>query len=191
MKKLFLILLSIINFFPIFSQGTVDCVIKTSLGDIQIELYQEQAPITVSNFLRYVDSSTFDNSNFYRVCTKENEANRDIKIEVIQGADIAEEKSFEAIELETTEKTKILHKHGTISMARDTPNSATTSFFICINNQPELDFGGKRNPDGQGFAAFGKVTAGMDIVIEIQNGKNKDQLLLLPIEILSIRRINE
>jgi peptidyl-prolyl cis-trans isomerase A (cyclophilin A) len=73
-------------------------------------------------------------------------------------------------------------------MARDTPNSATCSFFICINDQPELDFAGKRNPDGQGFAAFGKVTKGMKIVREIQAQKEKDQHLINPVVIHSIRR---
>jgi len=108
---------------------------------------------------------------------------------VIQGGDVAEEKCYQPIKIETTKQTGLLHKNGTISMARDTPNSATCSFFICINNQPELDFSGKRNPDGQGFAAFGRVTKGMDVVLSIQEGENKDQSLLEPIKITSIKRI--
>ena len=81
-------------------------------------------------------------------------------------------------------------------MARSTPNSATSSFFICIDDQPELDYGGKRNPDGQGFAAFGKVLKGMDVVKKIQQGKTKisdelkeTQLLIEPVKIISIRRV--
>ena len=79
---------------------------------------------------------------------------------------------------------------GTISMARDKPNSATNSFFICIGNQPELDFGGKRNPDGQGFAAFGKVIQGMDVVLAIQKKKDTSQYLVKPILIEFIKRID-
>lgn len=73
-------------------------------------------------------------------------------------------------------------------MARDTPNSAQSSFFICINDQPELDFGGKRNPDGLGFAAFGKVINGMDVVIKIMAQKEKNQYLIDPVLIYTISR---
>ena len=75
-------------------------------------------------------------------------------------------------------------------MARGGPNSATSEFFICINNQPCLDFGGTRNPDGQGFAAFGKVTYGMDVVKKIQAQKDKDQYLPKPVIIYNITRVN-
>lgn len=189
MKKIYLVAITLVFSLQIISQSTVKCVIKTSLGDIQLDLYPEKAPITVSNFLKYVDGGLFESSSFFRVCTSENEAERDIKIEVIQGGNIAEGTSLKAIQIETTEQTNILHKHGIISMARGTPNSATNSFFICINDQPELDFKGKRNPDGQGFAAFGKVTKGMDVVLKIQKGENVNQSLIEPVSILSIERI--
>ena len=90
---------------------------------------------------------------------------------------IPEEKQQPPIKIETTKATSLLHKNGTISMARSEPNSATSSFFICINDQPELDFGGKRNSDGQGFAAFGQVTKGMDVVLKIQSQKSENQYL--------------
>jgi peptidyl-prolyl cis-trans isomerase A (cyclophilin A) len=189
MKKLLTFAIAILLSFQIFSQTTVKCKITTSLGYIELELYPDKAPITVANFLKYVDAELYSNSSFFRVCTPENEADRDIKIEVIQGGDISEEKCYQPIKLETTKQTRLLHKNGTISMARDTPNSATCSFFICINNQPELDFAGKRNPDGQGFAAFGQVTKGMDVVLKIQKGKNQKQSLLKPVKIFSIIRI--
>ncbi|MDP3352748.1 MAG: peptidylprolyl isomerase [Flavobacteriaceae bacterium] len=172
------------------AQNTITCSIATSIGEIQIELYPGKAPITVHNFLKYVDNKLYDNSNFYRVCTNENEAERDIKIEVVQAADLTEDLLFPTINIETTEQTKLRHINGTISMARGEPNTAQSSFFICINNQPELDFGGKRNPDGYGFAAFGKVIRGMDLVLKIQSGKNQNQILVNPITIYSIRRIN-
>src|SRR5262249_16023380 len=87
---------------------------------------------------------------------------------------------------ETTDKTGILHKDGVISMARLQPGSASSEFFICVGGQPELDFGGKRNPDGQGFAAFGKVIEGMDVVRKIQQQPAKDQYLLSPVKITAV-----
>lgn len=122
--------------------------------------------------------------------TPGNEATRDVKIEVIQGGIAANKKSFPPIEIETTEKTGIRHENGTLSMARSEPNSATNIFFICINAQPALDFSGKRNPDSFGFATFGKDTKGMGIVREIQSGENKDQRLLTPVLIKSIKKID-
>ena len=90
--------------------------------------------------------------------------------------------------LERTTETGVSHRDGTISMARDGPDTATSDFFICIGDQPELDFGGKRNPDGQGFAAFGRVVRGMDVVRQIQTARARGQLLTPPIEIVAIAR---
>ena len=170
------------------TQKTVQCEIKTTEGSIIIELYPEKAPITVNNFLKYVDAEMYNNTSFFRVCTPENEANRDVKIEVIQAADLDDSITFPPIQLETTEQTGIKHLNGVISMARDEPHTATCSFFICINDQPELDFQGKRNPDEQGFGAFGKVINGMDIVLKIQAQDNNDQQLISPILIKTIKR---
>ena len=188
-KKTISLLFILFTILSTKAQGVIPCMIKTSLGDIEIELYADKAPITVHNFLRYVDEDLYKNSSFFRSCTPENEAKRDIKIEVIQGGNINKEKLFEPIVIETTAQTKLRHKDGTLSMARSKPNSVTSQFFICINDQPELDFGGKRNRDGQGFAAFGQVTKGMNIVREIQAQENKKQSLIIPIEIISIQRI--
>jgi len=118
----------------------------------------------------------------------DNQLNNDIKIEVIQGGlgfDV-EESPYPPIKHETTLETGLLHKNGTLSMARAEPGTASSEFFICIGNQPELDFGGKRNPDGQGFAAFGKVLSGMDIVRKIQQMKDERQMLINPFEIKCI-----
>ncbi len=190
MKKIIFFSLLILFGFNSFSQTNINCVIKTSLGDIYVELYPEKAPITVNNFMKYVDNNLFENSSFFRTCTPENEADRKIKIEVIQGGDIAEEKLFDPIPIETTEKTGVVHKNGTISMARAEPNTAQSNFFICINDQAELDYNGKRNPDGQGFAAFGKVTKGMNVVLQIQAQENKGQMMPNPIVIYNIQRID-
>ncbi|HZL10466.1 MAG TPA: peptidylprolyl isomerase [Prolixibacteraceae bacterium] len=185
-----IILLVLANFLLLssFAQKTVNCEIKTSMGNIQIELYPEKAPQTVANFLKYVDHQLYDGTSFYRVCTPENEKERTIQIQVIQGGEISKAKLFEPISLETTKQTGIHHLNGTLSMARDTPNSATSSFFICIKNQPELDYAGKRNSDGQGFAAFGKVTSGMKVVRKIQAQKESEQYLIDPVKIFTIRR---
>ncbi len=190
MKKKLLFAFLNLFFLSSFAQERISCLIKTSFGDIQIELYPEKAPVTVANFLNYVDNQLYDGTNFYRVCNPENEKDRKVKIEVIQGGDVAEKKQFEPIKIETTKQTGIRHRNGTLSMARDTPNSATSSFFICIKDQPELDFAGKRNPDEQGFAAFGKVTKGMEVVRQIQIQENKNQYLVEPVMIHSIHRLN-
>lgn len=190
MKKLYLICFVLLVSAQAFSQDIVNCVIETSLGNIEIELYAEKAPLTVTNFLKYVDAKLYENSSFYRVCTPENEAKRDVKIEVIQGGNVDRSKAFDAIQLEITKKTGLKHEDGMLSMARTAQlHSATSHFFICVDAQPALDFGGKRNPDGQGFAAFGKVTKGMHIVRKIQSGENNSrQRLVKPITILSIER---
>ena len=165
------------------------CIIKTSLGNITIELYPKKAPITVANFLKYVEAHLYDNTSFFRSVTLKNQPKDSVKIEVIQGGEVNSTKVFAAIPLETTTKTGVLHKNGTISMARDKPDSATCSFFICINNQPSLDYGGKRNKDGQGFAAFGKVTKGMNVVKTIQQLHPEQEQYFKPeLIILSITR---
>jgi peptidyl-prolyl cis-trans isomerase A (cyclophilin A) len=165
------------------------CIIKTSLGDITVELYPKKAPITVANFLKYVDAHLYDNTTFFRSVTLNNQPNNEVKIEVIQGGEVDSTKVFKAITLERTSKTGVLHKNGAISMARDAPDTATCSFFICINDQLSLDYGGKRNKDGQGFAAFGKVIKGMDVVQKIQLlGPNDNQYFKPPVLILSISR---
>lgn len=185
------ILLSLTATLPLKAQDSVKCQIVTELGNIQLVLYAKKAPITVNNFLQYVDAGLYSNSSFFRVCTPENEASRKVKIEVIQGGNLVDQSPYDPINIETTDKTGILHQDGAISMARSEPNTATSQFFICIGDQPELDFAGKRNPDGYGFAAFGQVTKGMDIVRQIQQGTNKNQRLLKPIKINSIDRLHE
>jgi peptidyl-prolyl cis-trans isomerase A (cyclophilin A) len=164
-------------------------VITTSKGVIEVQLDPVHAPETTKNFLRYVDAGHYTGGRFHRTVTMANQPDKKVKIEVIQaGVNPARSARFGPIKLERTTKSGILHKDGTISMARDKPDSATSDFFICIGDQPELDFAGKRNPDGQGFAAFGKVTKGMDVVRKIQRSPAKDQSLAPAITILSIKR---
>ena len=166
----------------------IPVVIETNRGDIYLELYANQAPVTVTNFLSYVDSGLYQNSWFYRTVTLENQPLNEIKIEVIQGGLYDETSMLPEIAHETTTQTGIRHENGVLSMARNEPGSATSEIFICIGDQPELDFGGRRNPDGQGFAAFGRVTRGMDVVIGIQGQPQQDQMLIPRILIKQIRR---
>ena len=163
---------------------------ETELGPIQLELYPDRAPITVSNFLRYVDENRYKDFHFYRVVHMENQPDNDVKIEVIQGGLGFDKHPMElpTIVHETTDKTGIRHLNGTLSMARLEPGTASSEIFICINDQPELDYSGKRNPDGQGFAAFGKVISGMDVIRKIQLLPETKQMLDKVVKVNSIQR---
>ncbi|NOQ26923.1 MAG: peptidylprolyl isomerase [Bacteroidales bacterium] len=185
-----LVFIVLLSFMSLKSQN-VKVEIKTELGSIITELYSDKAPITCANFIKYIENNKFEAANFYRVVRMDNQPNNDIKIEVIQGGlgfDV-EESPYPPISHETTEQTGILHLNGTLSMARAEPGTASSEIFICIGDQPELDFGGKRNPDGLGFAAFGKVIEGMDIVKKIQNLPDEEQMLKEIIKISSIKII--
>jgi peptidyl-prolyl cis-trans isomerase A (cyclophilin A) len=167
--------------------------VHTSLGIIDAELDAVGAPVTVENFLRYVDAGRYAGGVFHRTVRLEpdNQPRNAVKIEVVQGGVNPEfaERDWPAIPLERTRDTGLQHRDGTLSMARAGPDTATSDFFICIGDQPELDFGGRRNPDGQGFAAFGRVTIGMDVVRRIQQAPADGQKLTPPVRILRIERL--
>jgi peptidyl-prolyl cis-trans isomerase A (cyclophilin A) len=168
----------------------VRVLLRTDQGDVELEL-DPKAPRTVANFLRYVDGGFYEGGRFHRTVTPANQPANKVKIEVIQaGVNPAKVKQeFPPILLERTRDTKLFHKDGTVSMARDGPDTATGDFFVCVGDQPELDFGGKRNPDGQGFAAFGRVVKGMDVVRKIQGCPADGQALTPPVAITSARRL--
>jgi len=168
---------------------TLAIVIRTSAGDIHAELYAAKAPVTCYNFLSYTEAVGREGGEFYRTVTLQNQPDKKVLIEVIQGGfnlTHFDTTLIQPIPLERTNVTGLLHKNGTLSMARSQPDSGTTEFFICINDQPSLDFGGNRNPDGQGFAAFGRVTKGMEIVKKIQQSPAEGQSLTPPVKILEI-----
>jgi len=148
-------------------------VFETELGTITMDVDVARAPVTAANFLKYVDGKFYDNGVINRAVRLDNQTRSDVLIEVIQfQSDRAKSKElFAAIPLERTSTTGLRHVDGVLSMARAGADTATSSFFITIGDQPSLDFGGKRNADGQGFAAFGRVTAGMDVVRKIQTSK--------------------
>jgi peptidyl-prolyl cis-trans isomerase A (cyclophilin A) len=169
-------------------------LIHTDMGKLRVELYPEKAPVTVSNFLAHVENGDYTNSVFYRVVRMDNQSQNKVKIEVIQGGlfhdDVVD--TISPIIHETTQETGILHTDGVISMARNQPGSASTEFFICIGDQPSLDYGGDRNPDKQGFAAFGKLINGMDVARAIQALPDegqflKEQVLIREISVITSR----
>jgi len=166
-------------------------LIETELGNIEAEVDAVHAPITAANFLKYVDGGFYNGGQFHRTVKPFNQPDNKVKIEVVQAGinPTRRNEGFPPIPLERTSVSGLSHKHGTFSMARGSPDSATSDFSICIGDQPSLDFGGERNPDGQGFAAFGQVSKGIDVVLKIQAAPAKEQKLTPPIRIVSIRRI--
>lgn len=182
-----------------FSQeSSVNVLMETSLGAVEMELFIDAAPVSANNFLRLIDGRHFDGATFYRTVTYEND-NGSPKIEVIQGGLNAESSPFPPIAHESTDVTGLRHEDGTISMARGGVGTASSEFFICIGDQPGLDHGQPRNADGQGFAAFGKVVRGMDVVRAINGAATRTdsdseytrgQQIAEPVIIQSIRRIS-
>ncbi len=175
----------------------VRVLMKTGLGEVVIVVYPDKAPITADNFLRLVDGSHLDGGGFYRVVSPENDNGSPV-ISVIQGGLGDAEGPFEPIEHETTEATGLLHLDGAVSMARSEVGTASTEIFICIGAQPALDFGAERNPDGQGFAVFGQVVEGMEVVRAIhaqpadaptESAYVAGQILDEPVAIISIERL--
>ena len=167
-------------------------IIQTQAGDIEVELYPRMAPRTVAAFLSYVDSGFYKNSNFYRVLNEENQATGTDPSELIQGGiwrtNQAKAVSLPGVPHEPTQQTHLLHTDGVISLARQAPGTATTEFFICIGDQPGFDYGGKNNPDGQGYASFGKVVKGMDVVRAIYGMPEEGQSFTPPVLIKNIVR---
>lgn len=162
--------------------------IRTDHGDIGLGLNIHAAPVTVCNFLRYVEAGSYAGGSFFRTVVAETNDNPN-PIDVIQAATPAgsDDAGFGPIALERTRDTGLSHRAGVISMARDGPDTATSSFFIVVEDAPTLDFGGGRNPDGQGFAAFGFVTGGMDVVRAIQALPATDEAIDTPVKILEVR----
>lgn len=150
-------------------------LLETTLGNIEVAVNLAHAPITASNFLRYVDGGFYDGGEFNRSVRPDTEVRQDAPIQVIQARvnPARKNEQFPPIPIERTDITGLRHRDGTVSMARDVtpnrpgPNTATSMFFICIGDQPSLNADGNRSPDHQGFAAFGQVVEGMDVVKRI------------------------
>ena len=187
---------------PAVARAASDVVqvrVQTDLGDFVLEVDMARAPATAANFMRYVDAGHYDGGTFHRTVRLDNQPQSAIKIEVVQAAANPSRATAASapVALERTSVTGLRHRDGVISMARDGADTATSDWFVCINDQPSLDFGGQRNPDGQGFAAFGRVVSGMDVVRRIQaspttgdTASNAEaQKLAPPIRIITASRI--
>jgi peptidyl-prolyl cis-trans isomerase A (cyclophilin A) len=174
-------------------------VFETEKGAIEMEVDSVHAPATAANFLKYVDAGFYDGGSVNRAVRPDNTVRHDVEIQVIQlQIDSARRREqFPPIPLERTNVTGLTHVDGAMSMARNRPDTATASFSIVIGDQPEMNFGGRRNPDGQGFAAFGRVVRGMDVVRVIQSsptgqrGPYGTESLEPPIRILKAYRRKE
>lgn len=171
---------------------TIPVVLETELGAFTIAVDTHHAPITAANFLAYVDGGHLDGASAYRIVTLDNQPpDTPHKIEVVQWGFHASDDNpapFAPIAHETTRSTGLAHHHMTVSMARFAPGSAGSEFFICIGEQPALDFGGLRNPDGQGFAAFATVTAGQDTVLALFGRAGPTEYPATPLRFVSVRR---
>jgi len=174
------------------SSGAPHVIISTEAGDIEVEVYPRQAPKTAGAFLSYIDSGFYKNGSFYRVLNDDNQVTGAGASRLIQGGiwktNHAKATGVPGVPHEPTSMTHILHTDGTVSLARSEPGSGTTEFFICVGDQPGFDFGGENNPDGQGYAAFGRVVKGMDVVRTIYARPENDQSFTPSVHIYSIAR---
>ncbi|MDE3234356.1 MAG: peptidylprolyl isomerase [Bacteroidota bacterium] len=168
-------------------------IIDTKFGEIEIELFAKQAPKTVAGFLANIDSGFYSNASFYRVLNDQNQPSNAPKTELIQGGVWHSKqygnKVFSFIPHETTKQTGLHHISGTVSMARREPGTASTEFFICIDDEPGLDYGGENIDDRQGYAAFGKVVKGMNVVKMIYHENEDNQYFDPPVDIYSIKKL--
>ena len=183
----------------------------TDLGDILVEIFDQQAPRTARHFLSYVDEGYYNGASFYRtVRSADNQPKNDVKIDVVEAgfyndyylqamqADMIEGKPYDeskgrigshpVIGLEPTSETGIKHLDGTITLGRTSPDAVDDALVICIGEQPELDAGGRRHPDGLGFPAFGRVVAGMEVAREIYRLPAIGQKIIAEVRILSAVR---
>ena len=172
------------------AQDAPRVVIETDAGRMVIELDLARAPLSTCNFLSYVTDGDYDGGRFFRTVVRATNTGNPHPIDVIQAATPRgdDDDLRPPIPLERTRDTGLSHVAGTISMARNGPDTATSSFFIVTQDTPALDFGGGRNPDGQGFAAFGRVIEGLDVARRIQmSPANSEERLTPPLVIRSAR----
>ncbi len=173
------------------NSDTVEIEIKTVEGTVVAELYAKQAPKSVKAFLAIVDQGLYKRSYFYRILSDENQPSNAPKAELIQGGLWSRTKrrpELPRIPHETTQQTGLTHSMGTLSLAREEPGSASSEFFITLSDLPGFDFGGENNADGQGYAAFGRVISGMDIIRKIYRKPETDQYFDPPVMIVDIQR---
>jgi len=201
MRKLFISILGLVTFVGLAAcsggEKNTRVVMQTDLGVIEIDVYKSRAPLTAENFLYYVDNGLYDAQGFYRAVRPETDP-LGLGMEIIQGGTLSGDTETAPIDHETTEMSGLSHTDGAISMARNEPGTGSAAyFFISIGDNTFLDYGGKRNPDGQGYAVFGQVVKGMDVVRAIQLRETKGisesevtsgQYLTEPVKIIEVKR---
>ena len=171
----FLFIVILTAFINSVSAKPVTVTLETQAGPIEIDVLIDQAPVSGASFLAHVDAGLLNDGGFYRTVYPEND-NGSPKISVIQGGMLPDKEGLPPVAHETTKQTGILHEDGIVSLARGAVGTGSGSaFFICIGDQPSLDQGGGRasSGDGQGFAAFARVTQGMEVVHKIHRSKTK------------------
>ena len=167
-KQLSLLLLTALAACGSKIDNSPNVILETSLGAIEIEVYPEKAPLSAGDFLNYVDRKYYHGQGFYRVVRADNDP-RQMGMSLIQGGRLNIESIGAPIAHETTKMTGLRNNAGSVAIAREEPGTGSAAFFfINIDDNNFLDEGGERNPDGQGYAVFGKVVAGMDVVKKIQ-----------------------
>lgn len=173
--------------------NTPKVTIETQVGPITVELYPDNAPLTVANFLNYTEQGLFDGSSIFRIVNETNSEqveDANARIQVVQaGLPPEHSKLLPPITHETTEQTGILHEDGVIFMARFEPGTADGSFCFSIGDQPELNYGGKRYDDGLGFATFGRIIRGRDVLQTIYEMAEDQEYLQEEIAILKVYKL--
>ncbi|OWV31940.1 hypothetical protein B5C34_15720 [Pacificimonas flava] len=174
----------------------VQVELLTGRGPVTVEVYPEAAPASAGDFLRYVDLGLYDGGAFYRAVRADNDR-APVRVDLVQGGLVDFSLALEPVPYEPTNETGIEHRDGVVSLARNAPGTGSAAnFFISIGRNPAFDFGGARQPDGQGFAAFGRIVGGMDIVRSIHReetggageGGFEGQMLTHPVRIVAARR---
>lgn len=167
-------------------------IIDTTFGEIELELFPDQAPKSVAAFLSYVDAGYYKNSTFYRVQNNEN-VPKEYNSGLIQGGIFTTNpkllQSIAGLVHESTKQTKLSHTSGAVSLARTTPGTASTEFFICIGDQLQFDSNQDTNAAQVGYAVFAKVFKGMDVVSNIQNAPSRYDEFKRDIKIANIERL--
>ena len=161
----------------------------TAMGGFTIETYEKKAPISSRNFQAYVENEYLHDCVIERLLTPENDINPRCKVSVMQWGIRGPARCLDPIAHEPTSKTGLLHLDGTVSLARPPDGTGQGVFFICIGDQPDLDFGSLRYEDEQGFAAFGQVIEGMDIVKSIYALAETQDYLQVPIAVKTVTKI--
>jgi peptidyl-prolyl cis-trans isomerase A (cyclophilin A) len=172
--------------------SAVRVLLDTEAGSVVVEVYPSIAPASAGDFLRYVDEHHYDGASFYRVVRLDNDS-VEPKIHVVQGGVRGASQARRPVKHESTKDTGLHHVDGALSLARGALGTASAAgFFISVGCNPALDYGGGRQQDGQGFAVFGRVISGMDVIRRIHaspsngatdNERMKGQMLDRPVVI--------